>query len=884
MSGRRARGGCCAGFTPSHGRTSAFTTGWARSIEALATLAQAPPPAFRLPPIARAHTRHYMPSRLHSPTALGKTDRVLDAFAALDPDAELEVWWQAYRRDREDGVGRGGAARSDTSAAPSRSVRCGCSKETRSAGSTPFPPQQSEGLADEQELVPLLCAEGNDPLDALATSIGQLRRERMLQPPRTRFVDYAVREADPPVRTPTPVESPTLACFRVIGGSRPGLHDAVTVCAVLRGAAQSKHGKDRTGKKSPVFSGHAQDGPRRDQHRHAHYLALPDDDGRRIDRLVVWAPEGFGEEEVASLAALRELYLRGHAEPLRLALTTLGDAERIVLAQVLGPSNRWRSLTPFALPRHTKRRGGRIVDGPEDQIRRELAFRDTDMAGLLTRVVPIRSGEWARFRRTRPGVSRLEAQRVARRGTALQRAGAGPDRARRVEPLWSGPVRSRDTATVSPGKRFLGSVEVDARDHPRPDPRADPQRARVLPAAGVPGVGGPPVRGQRGHGRGDVRAPGRGSRARGAAGALRAGGGAAAVEQLGDGLLRAPGPDREGRSAGGARRARWCRSSTSAAARARPEDAPVGAGAGAAVRAGAAAAGCGLPGTPRRGVLRGDADAPPDRDHPGAHRPDGGGDRAAARGCGRRRAAAAADRQPEVPALLAGRNLPAGRGERAARACAAAPAAAGGGRPAGDAPCTRPTRGAGCPSGAGGWCCSRMGQGDGLPPSDRRVAHRRIRQRDCRQRAAARLLRERRAGAVVHRRRLVQRFRDGDAREERGGRMRQHRAARARQPRDRGGVRCAARSATRGRFCAGTAARTPPRRRPARRARQGGRGGAQPRVAAGDRGDRGAPVLRLLRGAAARSRGGRGVRLRASAIVARPRILSTPCSHSSTPS
>lgn len=379
---------------------------------ALATLAQAPPPAFRLPPIARAHTRHYMPSRLHSPTALGKTDRVLDAFAALDRDTELEVWWQASLAETER-TALGAAVSALGYLGRSESV---CSVRVLEGdavgGFDAVPAEQSEGLADEQELVPLLCADGNDPLDALATSIGQLRRERMLQPPRTRFVNYAVREADPPVRTPTPVESPTLACFRVIGGSRPGLHDAVTVCAVLRGAAQSKHGKDRTGKKSPVFSGHAQDGPRRDQHRHAHYLALPDDDGRRIDRLVVWAPEGFGEEEVASLAALRELYLRGHAEPLRLALTTLGDAERIVLAQVLGPSNRWRSLTPFALPRHTKRRGGRIVDGPEDQIRRELAFRDTHMAELLTRVVPIRSGEWARFRRTRPGVSRLEAQRV----------------------------------------------------------------------------------------------------------------------------------------------------------------------------------------------------------------------------------------------------------------------------------------------------------------------------------------------------------------------------------------------------------------------------------------------------------------------------------------
>jgi CRISPR-associated protein Csb2 len=379
---------------------------------ALATLAQAPPPAFRLPPIALAHTRHYMPSRLHSPTAPGKTDRVLDAFAALDRDTELEVWWQASLAETE---------RTAFGAAVSALGYLGRSESVCSARMLEgdvadefdaIPAEQSEDLADGQELVSLLCADGNDPLGALATSIGELRRGRTLQPPRTRFVDYAVRETGPPARPAPRVERPTLACFRVSGGSRPGLHEAVTACTVLRGAVQSKHDKDRTGKKSPVFGGHADGGPRRDQHRHAHFMALPGLDGRRIDRLVVWAPEGFGEDEVGSLAAVRKLWMRDLADPLRLALTTLGEDQCIDLPQLLGPSDRWRSLTPFALPRHTKRRSGRIVDGPEDQIRRELTFRDPHKAELLTRVVPIPSGNWVQFRRTRPRVSRLEAPRV----------------------------------------------------------------------------------------------------------------------------------------------------------------------------------------------------------------------------------------------------------------------------------------------------------------------------------------------------------------------------------------------------------------------------------------------------------------------------------------
>lgn len=379
---------------------------------ALATLAQAPPPAFHLPPVALAHTRHYMPSRLHSPTASDETDRVLDAFAALDRKDEIEVWWQASLAEDEQ-TALSGAVAALGYLGRSESV---CSARMLSgepqADLHARPVDELDDLDDTQTLVSLLYPDGEDALNALATSIGELRRGRMLQPPRTRFVDYAIREASPSTRPAARVERPTLACFRVNGGSRPRLHEAVTACTVLRSAAQSKHDKDRTGKKSPVFGGHTDDGPRRDQHRHAHYLALPGDDGRRIDHLVVWAPEGFGHDEVTSLATIRELWLRDLDKPLRLALTTLGDDKHIMLPQVLGPSDRWRSLTPFALPRHTKRRSGRIVDGPEDQIRRELAFRDAHKAELLTRVVPMRSGSWGRFRRARPGVSRLETPRV----------------------------------------------------------------------------------------------------------------------------------------------------------------------------------------------------------------------------------------------------------------------------------------------------------------------------------------------------------------------------------------------------------------------------------------------------------------------------------------
>jgi CRISPR-associated protein Csb2 len=205
---------------------------------------------------------------------------------------------------------------------------------------------------------------------------------------------------------------PTLALLHLQGDARPALHEAVTVCTVLRSALQRKFDRDSTGTWSPTFSGHAETGRRLDQHRHAHYLALPGTDRSRIDRLLVWAPDGLDPDEVASLAAVRKLWTRDLDEPLTVALGVLGDDHSLDLDEPLGPNDRWRSLTPFAPTRHPKRRNGTIVDSLSDQVRRELAFRDTKLAEMLIEVVEQPSECWLQFRRVRPRVSQLEAPSV----------------------------------------------------------------------------------------------------------------------------------------------------------------------------------------------------------------------------------------------------------------------------------------------------------------------------------------------------------------------------------------------------------------------------------------------------------------------------------------
>lgn len=374
---------------------------------ALARLASASPPSYELPPTAPSHTRHFMPSRLHSPTSQGETDKVLDGFLAIDPEAEVTVWWDAGLDGRQLG-GLKAAASALGYLGRSESVCSARVLEGAEPRDFAAVPEAYGPVSDSDELIRLLCPTRDDPIAALSISVTEIRRRRLLAPPGAEWVDYAVGLPSPPSRSSPPHVRPTFARFRVRGGRRPAMREAVAVADAVRAALQALYGRRNGAAASSVFSGRARDVPRADQHRHAHYLATPDAQGRRIDHVVVWAPEGFGSREVASLAELTEVRLWQAQEPLRLVLAALGDAERMQLPDLLGPARVWRSLTPFGLPRHPKRRGGTVVEAPTDQIRRELNLRglpDPLDIGLV-------GGPWLEYRRVRPRQRRLGAPRA----------------------------------------------------------------------------------------------------------------------------------------------------------------------------------------------------------------------------------------------------------------------------------------------------------------------------------------------------------------------------------------------------------------------------------------------------------------------------------------
>ncbi|WP_352432770.1 type I-U CRISPR-associated protein Csb2 [Pyrinomonas sp.] len=113
-------------------------------------------------------------------------------------------------------------------------------------------------------------------------------------------------------------------------------------------------------------------------HRHAHYLAADEDGDGRLDHVTVYAPCGFDHGDLEALVALRFIYRRGPEPDIRMVLLGIGARADFANACVFACASRWRSASPFSLPRFATRgaRGRpRLRDLPEAQLRRELMLR-----------------------------------------------------------------------------------------------------------------------------------------------------------------------------------------------------------------------------------------------------------------------------------------------------------------------------------------------------------------------------------------------------------------------------------------------------------------------------------------------------------------------------
>lgn len=349
----------------------------------------AAPPAYHVPNYTGGHTRHYMPGK--------KPERVIDAFVAVAPadrlvvqwgDAELSADEHGLLRELTRGLTYLGRAESWCEAVVGEPVQGAVG------------PGQGDG-----EPIALLAIDPEADVEAvLEEDTAAMRKKGADAPAGTRWERYFVAPprsgAGRRARSQT---APVALVIQVEDRVPPRNLDAVEVANAFRRAALSRLGD---GADDPALTGRDRGGSPAQGHEHAHFVPFDLEGGGRLRHVLVWAPMGLTPPAVRAFESLREVTLPRRRDALQVGLVQAGPLQDLDHLPVTGASRVWTSATPFLLNRHPKVRGGRQIDGPEDQLRRELELRGLPAPisvqpveqCVLQRSRPVR---WLEFRRWR---------------------------------------------------------------------------------------------------------------------------------------------------------------------------------------------------------------------------------------------------------------------------------------------------------------------------------------------------------------------------------------------------------------------------------------------------------------------------------------------------
>lgn len=182
------------------------------------------------------------------------------------------------------------------------------------------------------------------------------------------------------------VQGSSLAVFLIASSLRPRIELVLPFAeqvrrALIRNRVDTSHSEVITGKHS--------DGTPLEGHEHAHYFATDADRDGRIDHITIYAPRGFDHSDLEALGSLRTIFRSGNRPEVRIVLTGLGGQDLLSEDSIFAEAQRWRSVTPFSLPRFANRGGGkppRPRDLPRAQLIRELRSRGFPEPSSIKRI------------------------------------------------------------------------------------------------------------------------------------------------------------------------------------------------------------------------------------------------------------------------------------------------------------------------------------------------------------------------------------------------------------------------------------------------------------------------------------------------------------------
>ena len=370
-------------------------------------------PAFHLPMASTGHTRHYMP--YHE----GKKERttlVIDSFVAMGANEPVFAVWPKVELE---------SAQQEDLSTILRNMPYLGRAESWVEASLVSDPRKPNSYALESGTLPqgdleitrTLTPRTPIRLKDLEVESSSLRRSGRKDPEGAQWWPY-VRRSD--CFTAFRVarrqrhrrdEEATVVRFALAGNPRPLASDALRWGELARTCAMAMYGRQNGGGRSKMLSGKDAAGKPLKGHPHAFYVPTDEDGDGRLDHLTVWTPGGLNQREFRAVVSVKTLKPSGPREPVQLVYQAHGSLEEFAaVSPLFGMSRHWRSLTPYVLTRHVKYRGPkgakRIVDSPEEQIRREISLRfpkrpslaDVKILEARDAIRPMREGFSSGFR------------------------------------------------------------------------------------------------------------------------------------------------------------------------------------------------------------------------------------------------------------------------------------------------------------------------------------------------------------------------------------------------------------------------------------------------------------------------------------------------------
>lgn len=380
-----------------------------RVVPILEALASAYP-KFHLPAASTGHTRHYMPL-----SAAGKSTRVLDSFVAIKAGEAVFAVWPEVALDAVQRTDLSAILRNMPYLGRAESwVEASLSSEYAAINSYAL---ESGSLPEgDWEITRTLTPRKPVRLKELEVESSTLRRGGRIDPEGAQWWPY-IRKPDcftgyGAVQRQRVGQDAgaTVVRFAMAGRPLPNVPNTLRWGELARRCAMAQYGRQNGGERSRMLSGKDEAGKPLKGHRHAFYLPTDEDSDGRLDHLTVWTPGGLNEKELKALVSIKVLVPGGRRQPVQLVYQAHGEERDFAdISPLFKSSRRWRSLTPYVLTRHVKYRGPkdakRMVDSPEEQIRRELQLnspngpRLTDVHNAGTRIKPMQEGRSSGFRR-----------------------------------------------------------------------------------------------------------------------------------------------------------------------------------------------------------------------------------------------------------------------------------------------------------------------------------------------------------------------------------------------------------------------------------------------------------------------------------------------------